>query len=179
MDAKTSANVASASTDKAPAAATLAKSQSTDSLDPGTPKKHKTTKEARVLCQILTGHIDKVPVASPGEKLVKANMERVAKIVTELIDSPAKIQPTEIHVDSADIMSFGSPRDKSQILDPSNTMFPEEVKTLADISPCWLWALLKKLAKYEISDGTIKAYSKKSQKNFRTAFTYLTGIISL
>ena len=138
MDAKTSANVASASTDKAPAAATLAKSQSTDSLDPGTPKKHKTTKEARVLCQILTGHIDKVPVASPGEKLVKANMERVAKIVTELIDSPAKIQPTEIHVDSADIMSFGSPRDKSQILDPINTMFPEEVKTLADIPPCWL-----------------------------------------
>ena len=146
------------------------------SSDGGTPTKEKTSKEVRTLCSILLGKVHNVTRNSSSDKLIFANMSRLAQIIDQLITDPDKIQPVEITIQGDDIKNFGSDS-KAITLDENAPSFPDDIKHLGDIPVSWLWAVLRKKAQSPITDAVIKFWMKKSKKPFRCLFTYLTGHI--
>ena len=108
------------------------------------------------------------------------SISKIADVVTELFKNPHKTDGTLCAVRS-DSMIGMSPRAKStQSNDTASELmdepyFSDDVKTLQDIPPPFLWAALQKKSKVPTSTGTIAKWMQKNPKVFRQAFTYLTG----
>ena len=93
-----------------------------------------------MLQQILQGHGSKVKLETAPEKLIFVNMTRIAAICHTLIDTPSKIQPTEIQVGSDDVGLSSNPRDKKELLDPNVPNFP--------VSDVPVWSLLRQKSNF-------------------------------
>ena len=161
----------------AAAASPIVKSGSNASLSVAsapddTPTKNKVPQEHRMLIKVLEGKGDMIKLDTFGEKIMFSNAKEIAKVVTELFESPHKIQATVVSVYSTDIIKT---LEKNCNYDPDEPNFDETVKTLNDVHVSFLWGVLRKHFKGELTDKIIELWMGKSQKPFKNFFTYLTG----
>ena len=136
------------------------------------PSKEKLPKETRTLTMIMNGTGHKVKQDTLADKAMFANMTRVASIAKHLIDFQWKTPLADVAVCSDELVSVKN----SKSTDPGDDdLFGEDVKSLNDIDIHWIWALLRKLSSRPIPIQLVSQICRKSQKNFKNGFTYLSG----
>ena len=135
-----------------------------------TTKKDKKPQELLMVLKILQGKSEDIKLPTPYMKATFRNSERIANIVTSMINDVTNIEAAEIAILTPSLKNLGSPRD-------SNTSFDgDKIKTLGDITVPFLVEVIRKYSHSGVPDSAIKILCHKSTKNFFIAFEYLTGI---